>query len=493
MKINWFNLLSILVWIGVGLYGIFFNITYIDEAKYLIKGWLISSGQVGYYSTPEFFYQHMPGGLLWFGLGQKIFGPSLLTARVQSFLIGLLVMLFSWKLAKLITGKSHQLILPLLSLAPASILYYSSAVPKSLAVLALVLAFYFLFKQKILWATIWFSLSFIVRENFLFTLIFYLTWLFFYLKNKKIWLVNIGLSIFIIGLFSFPGWPGILNVLKNFPGISQWLPINQAEKAVLSLNWQQPIRSFDLYWQAIKEFFLIYCSFILVFIWSLTKRRTYGKRFGFLCFITGFNFLAHTWSAIQLSPRAVVSYFAYITPLGSVIAAAFLAKTKISWRWYLPLLLLSFAVLPWLSLWQPVTKINTIAALTKSSKSLRPIVADKNKIVWLAEPISLYLTGKVSYPPLINHTNFYKPSADTVTVARLGFWNDALIKQWLEEADLVVIDPDRLVFLSQSQQAVPLVRLINNTLSQSYNSLPVNQDSWLGNLQFYIPNSFATR
>jgi hypothetical protein len=402
-------------------------------------------------------------------------------------------MFFCWKLAKLITGKNNQLILPLLSLAPASILYYSSAVPKSLAVLTLILAFYYLFRQKTLWATTWFSLSFIVRENFLFTLIFYLAWLFFYLKNKKTWLVNVGLSLLIVGLFAFPGWPGILNVLKNFPGVSHWLPISPAEKAVLSLNWQQSVISFNLYWQAGKEFFLIYFSFILIFIWSLAQKKTWGKRFGFLCFITGFNFLAHSWSALQLSPRAIVSYFPYVSPLGTVIAAVFLVKAKISWRWYSPLLLLSFAALPWLSLWQPPTTTNAIAALNQSSQSLQPIVAGKNNIIWLAEPISLYLAGKISYPPLINHTNFYKPSSDTATVARLGFWNDALMTQWLKEADLVVIDPDRLTFLSQSQQAVSIVKLINGTLSQNYTSLPIKPDAWLGNLQFYIPNNLATR
>ena len=58
--------IPILVWLIIGIYGIFYNITYIDEAKYLIKGWLMTTGQVGYYSTPDFFYQHMPGSLLWF-------------------------------------------------------------------------------------------------------------------------------------------------------------------------------------------------------------------------------------------------------------------------------------------------------------------------------------------------------------------------------------------------------------------------------------------
>ena len=148
MKNKLMIIIPVLTWLIIGIYGIYYNITYIDEAKYLIKGWLMTTGQVGYYSTPEFFYQHMPGGLLWYGLGQKIFTPSLLAARIQSFLIGLLVMFFSYKLAGLINPKAKKNILAILSLGPVAILYYSSAVPQSLAALTLVLAFYWLFKNN---------------------------------------------------------------------------------------------------------------------------------------------------------------------------------------------------------------------------------------------------------------------------------------------------------------------------------------------------------
>jgi hypothetical protein len=98
-------IIAVISWVLAGIYGVIFNISYIDEAKYLIKGWLITTGQVGYYSTPEFFYQHMPGGWLWYGMGQKLFGPSLLVGRVQSFLVGLMILSLSFVLGKRINDK----------------------------------------------------------------------------------------------------------------------------------------------------------------------------------------------------------------------------------------------------------------------------------------------------------------------------------------------------------------------------------------------------
>ena len=202
---KWLNWLAISIWLIVGIYGLFYNITYIDEAKYLIKGWLMATGQVGYYSTPEFFYQHLPGGFLWYGLGQKLFGPNLLVARIQSWLLGLIIFWMSWRLVKLVRPQAKNWILPIMTLAPVATLYYSSAVPLSLAALSLVLAFYYLFKNNLYLTTVWFTLAFIIRENFLFTLVFYLIYLLIF--HRQTWLKNFLLSTAVVAVFFLPGWP----------------------------------------------------------------------------------------------------------------------------------------------------------------------------------------------------------------------------------------------------------------------------------------------
>lgn len=462
---NKLNLLAIFLWLAIGLYGIFFNLTYIDEAKYLIKGWLMTSGQIGYYSTPEFFYQHMPGGLLWYGLGQKLFGPNLLIARIQSFLVGLVILFFTYRLAELIKPKAGRLILPILALSPVAILYYSSAVPQSLAALTLVLAFYFWFKNKQALTTIFFTLAFIVRENFLFTLIFYLL----YQRRIRLWLI----SLTVIIVFLAPGWPGTINILKNFPGVSRLLPVSAAEQNVLGLNFQQQAHSFNLYWQAVKQFIEIYSPLLLVFLLSLKLRIFRDRRFYFLLFTAGFNFLAHAWSAFNLSPRSIVPYFSYIFPLTAVIAAVQIKSIKKS-RLAL-LMLLAPLTLFFSSLFQPPAKPSTISLVYQSAANLKPLIADKPRIVWLTEPMTLYLAGRVSYWPLVNYTNFYKPSDDTVTVRKLGFWNRAIMNQWLNEADLVVVDKHRTGFI--------------NLKPNCWQILPAPAGVWPEGLSFYLPKS----
>jgi len=474
-------MIPVLIWIMLGLYGLFYNQTYVDEAKYLIKGWLMATGQVGYYSTPEFFYQHLPGGLLWYGWGQKLFGPSLLTARIQSFIIGLLIIFFAAKLAKVINPQAKNRILPLLSLAPVAILYYSSAVPQSLAALSLTLAFYCLFKNKDLLAALFFTLTFIVRENFLFTLLLYFAYLIFY--QKKPWLKQLSLSLIIIGLFFLPNWPGVLNVLKNFPGVSWLLPVDSAEKAVLGLNWMVKNYPPGLYLRAILEFGVVYCGFWLAGLMAFTAKTAKAKlgaqdpRWRLLLAAVGLNLLAHTWSAFNLTPRAIIPYFAYIFPLAAVIIAVISTGKKLKFYWlYLILALIS---LNFSAIFQKPNQLNTINVLNRSAQALKPIIDNRQKIIWLAEPMSLYLAGRISYYPLINHTNFYKPSADTTTVRRLGYWNEAMLNQWLAETDLLVVDPNRL-------------KIANLQLElNDWEKLPAPDFIWPGNLEFYFNKATA--
>lgn len=492
MKKKLLIIVPILVWLIVGIYGIFYNITYVDEAKYLSKGWLMTTGQVGYYSTPGFFYQHMPGGLLWYGIGQRIFGPSLLVARLQSLVIGLLVMLFSYKLAKQLGLRAKKNILLILSLAPVSILYYSSAVPQSLAVLSLVMAFYWLYRSRYRWATIAFSASFIIRENFLFTLIIYLLFLVLELKNNlKELVINLAVLLIVLGVFFAPGWPEILNILKNFPGVSLLMPIPMVEKSVLQPSWIKEGFKLSKYIQAVKEFGEVYFSFLLVGLIGLVNGLKHkvlwlkDRRWQLLIIVSGFNFLAHGWSAYQLSPRSIIPYLAYIFPLIAVIIAKLLPN-KI-FKYYALFLILGLAGLPLASLFQRPSQGNTIQRLTLSANSLKKVVDQKEKIIWLTEPMPLYLSGKVSYFPLINHTNFYKPSTDTATVKSLGFWNKAMMEQWLKTADLVVTDSNRLSLLKSNPKTIDVAILIEEKLLSEYKSIPAPENVWTENLRFYEP------
>ena len=471
----------------MGVYGLFFNLTYVDEAKYLIKGWLMTTKQVGYYSTKGFFYQHMPGGLLWYGLGQKLFGPNLLVARIQSWVLGLGIFWLSYLTAKkLFDKKTGMITISLLSLTPVVALYYSSAVPQSVTAVLISLGFWSLSQQKRYWASFWFSLLLIGRENFLFSLGFYVLWLFWYFRKEMVKHLLVILAT--LSAFMLPGLPGILNVFKNYPGINLLIPISNAEKQAL-VNWQQQTHNLDLYFRAVKEFGMIYFVWFLALIGIILMRKKFKPKVNnqpvwkLLQLFFWFNLLAHGVAAFQLSPRSIVSYFAYFAPLGAIMAAAYLSKLKEKKlvKGYGLLLL----TMPLMILSSIFTRTNVIKQLNDSRNNLVNLVGDKNKIIWLAEPMSLYLAGKVSYYPLINHTNFFKTSQATEVVQVLGFWNQELMSQWLNEAELVVVDPNRLKIMEKSDKTQSFATWFEEELETNWEKLTTKTEGLPERLVFY--------
>lgn len=502
--------LAIATWVLVGIYGIIFNISYIDEAKYLIKGWLMTTGQVGYYSTKGFFYQHMPGGWLWYGLGQKLFGPSLLVGRIQSFLVGLTNLWLSFALGKRLGGKKGGLAtLAMMSLGPVIALYYSASVPQSILALVFLLGFIFLYdgtvkknSRRLLLATICFSLLLVIRENFLFSLVLYFGFLSLMLKSITKLLPHLGVALITLGIFIVPGYPGTINVFKNFPGVSFLLPVSPAEQEVLSLYWKEGLQSLALHFRALREFGIIFHAWFISLAW-LGYRWLRQKKIGlsfrtkaerkywlFLVFLTGFNFLIHAFAAFKLSPRAIISYLSYISPLIAVILANLIVvevKIKKASLVFLGLLILAPVGIRFSRIFAIPTRNPDLRLVTQSAEKLKPIINNKEKIIWISEPISLYLAGQVSHYPLINHINFYKPSQETEIVEALGFWNQTMLVNWFQGADLVVIGDNKLRLLRDSDQGKPLAELIDQQMQAKFKLVATRDDVWPGEMKFYLP------
>ena len=161
--------------------------------------------------------------------------------------------------------------------------------------------------------------------------------------------------------------------------------------------------------------------------------------------------------------------FSYIFPLVAIIIVANLPpiKNKIYSFW----LLLALLGLPFASLFQLPNRVDTISQLSISAQALKPIIAEEKNIIWLTEPMSLYLAGRISYYPLINSANFFKPASDTNTVAGLGFWNQAMLDQWLAQSTLFVIDENNLKSLELKPSLYQLTEIRN--------------DIWPGSLYFF--------
>ncbi len=483
------GIISFVIWLLIGIYGVFFNITWIDEAKYLIKGWLMTTKQVGYYSTKGFFYQHMPGGLLWYGLGQKLFGPSLLVARIQSWILGIGIFSLCYLTAKRLFGKKAGVIaIALLSLSPVLALYYSSAVASSISALMLMLAFWSLSGNKRYLASLWFSLLLVARENFIFSLGIYILWLIWFYRKEFYKHLLIILSA--VGVFVVPGLPDILNVFKNFPGINLLMPISQIEKQVLTI-WLLKTHNLSLYLKAVKEFGAIYFIWLLVLIVIIILRgklkinKKQKPIWLLMQIMFWFNLLAHTIVAFQLTPRSIIVYFAYVAPVGSLLASNYLVRIKDKKLvTNYGLLLLSLPITIMIS--SIFSKHNTIKQLEISKNNLSEIIENKNKIIWLTEPMSLYLANKVSYYPLINHTNVYKTNVQTEAVKRLGFWNQEMMSNWLDEAEMVVVGLNKLKLMNRLETTATFVKWFDEELMNNWKEVVIEEYIWPEGLKFYL-------
>lgn len=489
-----------LCWFFTGLYGLVFNQSFIDEAKYIIKGFLILSGQVSYYNTQNFFYQHLPGTLLWFGAGQIIFGPSLLIARIQSFAISLLLPIFAYKLGSWLDNKLTGLLAAmLLVLTPVLALNYATATPASLIALLLTLGILFFFQKKYYWASFIFALLLIVKENFFPTLLLYLFFLplFFEKKIPEV-LKNYFIVFITLAVFFLPGIEEIMDIAKRLPFLNLFISMPSTEKTIVSFNWQKDLHNPGLYLKAIVNFWsayslwlIVFLGIILQFFYKLPKIKINlkNKNVCFLGILVIANLTIHILAAKESSPKAIVSYFSYFAPLAATLLAFFITRLiknlKITEKLFFYIfifLFISYSLpsLRDLTILTSPFKTPDILKLPENAQQLQNLIPENEKVIWLAEPITLYLAGRKTYYPLLNHYNFYKDNPNTLLVENLGFWNQEMLTNWFKESSLVIIDPSKLELLQQSTSGRKLLLFIQNnlnnyTLINNFNGLLIYQ------------------
>ena len=179
---------------------------------------------------------------------------------------------------------------------------------------------------------------------------------------------------------------------------------------------------------------------------------------------------------------------AYVAPLLAVIGGVALIRSPKSWTRIYPFLLaIALFTNRYSSVAGHFNEPTHLLQINQSIQPLKKLTAGRDKIIWLSEPMALYLAGKISYYPLINHTNFFKPSQDTATVRSLGFWNHAMMSEWLDQADLVVIDSNRMFFLNQNPLTQSTAEIIVEKLKTQFTLLQLDSNIWPGNLSFYVP------
>lgn len=85
---------------------------------------------------------------------------------------------------------------------------------------------------------------------------------------------------------------------------------------------------------------------------------------------------------------------------------------------------------------------NVLASYERAGEHLRSIIPSGSQVYWdgRINAIFLYLPDVKIYPAQLNHSHSFFVGGDADTLLRSGLWNDVLAKQWLAEADYVLIE-----------------------------------------------------
>jgi hypothetical protein len=93
---------------------------------------------------------------------------------------------------------------------------------------------------------------------------------------------------------------------------------------------------------------------------------------------------------------------------------------------------------------------DVFASYRRAGDKLSKIIEPGSKIYWEGRllTIFLYLPDVEIYPPQMNHVHSYFVGGDADTLLRFSQWNDELARQWLAEADYILLQNTEKVYLT---------------------------------------------
>jgi hypothetical protein len=94
--------------------------------------------------------------------------------------------------------------------------------------------------------------------------------------------------------------------------------------------------------------------------------------------------------------------------------------------------------------------MDVFASYRNAGVELSQVIEPGSKIYWEGRllAIFLYMPDVKIYPPQMNHVHSYFIGGDAQTLLRYSQWNDELARQWLAEADYILVQNTEKVYLT---------------------------------------------
>lgn len=94
---------------------------------------------------------------------------------------------------------------------------------------------------------------------------------------------------------------------------------------------------------------------------------------------------------------------------------------------------------------------DVFASYKRAGAELSQVIQPGSKIYWEGRLLAVFLylpSGVNIYPPQMNHVHSYFIGGDADTLLRYSRWNDELARQWLAEADYILVQNTEKVYLT---------------------------------------------
>jgi hypothetical protein len=478
------------------------------EIEYLVLGTLAVKGEIGLYQD-ELTGQWVPLPFFVYGLTQ-LAGPSLLGARLLSLLIGALVLVLVWSLARRWAGPVGGAAAGALLVTQGLVTGYLVMVDYSgLAALIHLLGIFILF------ATAWrgrtyaamavFSVLFLVKPNYWPTvaLVFvYLAW------RAERWRTRLVLFVIAVAIpiVFFASSPTHLKLLAYVPIARNWvaplgyhawfsliedarsLSASEYFEATWGLTWAERVTQLArsvLF--LVKRYATWLALFALLSALTLSRRRD-GARAS--CWqAPGCRFtLALFWAVVMaqfvvLGPwsKQAIGYVGAIAPLFAVVLGVLVAdalalptaSVRLATAAALGLVLLAS---PWLHRHHNLPRRISLAdaAIPEAGRvaaRLRSIIPEHERRVFLlADPLLIHLAGRHAYLRQSHqHKWMFTTMQDAARYRRSGVWGPAEVEEWLgTDAQYAVLESDVLDFYAGRPLFRPVLARMDQLLAERF-------------------------
>ena len=330
----------------------------LDEGAYLLKGLMYARGQYYPYQDYGFWTNHMPLSFLIPGYVQVLFGPGIRTGRYLALVLGALMVLGTWLLARRLGNRWWALgAVWLLALNIHLLKIYSVFATQGLIACMLVWVLVLtLGPDRPPWqlyaGTALAGLTLLTRINMapvLPLLIVYIFWQY----GKKIGLWSLAIGALVVGIGHAFFWPDILRLWLAWLPLD-WVPFFQPwikpENALPNWNPDTDLNDrLQSLFQSIRLHFFGFFGIIITWILAPAKKKWRAPwRFRvavFLSTLFAVLFLLHGWASLwkNYCVYCLKVYMAFFSMLGVMLvivsASSWSVKSSRTKRW-LPILII---------------------------------------------------------------------------------------------------------------------------------------------------------